>query len=86
MDRNVSLATADAVPPELSQAVARICETEGVTLAQVRSIEVNDDEIGVRIERHGGGSRLVIYPIATLVADWEEASTHEAGHWKIDRR
>ena len=67
-DRIVSLDAADAVPPELSQAIARICEAEGVTLAQVRSIQIDENEIGIRIERLGGGSRIVTYPVAILVA------------------
>ena len=66
--RNVSLDGAHAVPPELSQAIARICEAEGVTLAQVRSMQIDENEIGIRIERQGGGSRIVTYPLAILVA------------------
>ena len=44
--------------------MARICEVEGIARAQVRSIQVDDGEISVRIERPGGGSRVVIYPVA----------------------
>ena len=67
-DRKDSLDAADAVPAELSQAIARICEAEGVTLAQVRSIQIDENEIGIRIESLGGGSRIVTYPVAILVA------------------
>ena len=50
--------------PALEQALARICEAEGIAPAQVRSIQVDDGEISVRIERPGGTSRVVIYPVA----------------------
>ena len=40
-----------------------ICEVEGIALAQVRSIQVDDDEISVRIERPGGSSSIVTYPV-----------------------
>ena len=54
--------------PALRQAVARICEAEGISLAQVRSIQVVDDEIRVRIEKSDGSSRIVIYPVAIFAA------------------
>jgi hypothetical protein len=38
------------------------------TRVQVRSIQVDDGEISVRIERPGGGGRVVVYPI-TILAD-----------------
>jgi hypothetical protein len=50
--------------PALEQALARICEVEGIARAQVRSIQVDDGEISVRIERPDGSSRVVIYPVA----------------------
>ncbi|MGY2499225.1 hypothetical protein, partial [Klebsiella pneumoniae] len=52
--------------PEIDQALIRLCAAEGVTPAQVQSIEVLNDEFCVRISRQGGGSRLVIYPLALL--------------------
>ena len=69
MDKvSANLSTAGDLAPALEQALARICEVEGIAPAQVRSIQVDDDEISVRIERPGGSSRVVIYPIA-IVAD-----------------
>ena len=69
MDKvSANLSTAGDLAPVLEQALARICEVEGIAPAQVRSIQVDDDEINVRIERPGGSSRVVIYPIA-IVAD-----------------
>ena len=59
-----SLRRVGALAPALQQALARICEGEGIALAQVSSIQVDDDEISVRIERPGGGSRIVTYPVA----------------------
>jgi len=44
--------------------LARICEAEGIVPAQVRAIQVDDEEISVRIERPGGNSRVVIHPVA----------------------
>ena len=52
----------------LEQVLARICEVEGIARAQVRSIQVDDGEISVRIERPGGSSRVVIYPVAIFAA------------------
>jgi len=54
--------------PALEQALGRICEAEGIAPAQVRSIQVDDGEISVRIERPGGTSRVVIYPVAIFSA------------------
>jgi phosphoribosylpyrophosphate synthetase len=53
--------------PALEQVLARICEVEGIAPAQVRSIQVDDGEISVRIERTGGSSRVVICPVAIFV-------------------
>jgi tartrate dehydratase alpha subunit/fumarate hydratase class I-like protein len=61
--------TISDLPPGLAQALARICEAEGVAPAQVQSIAIDDDEITVRIERRGGGSRIVTYPVTMLLAD-----------------
>ena len=68
-DRTDSSQMTGALSRALVEAVVRICEAEGVALAQVRSIEVDDDEISVRIERPGGGGRIVTYPVAVLLAD-----------------
>jgi hypothetical protein len=46
--------------------LAQVCEVEGIALAQVRSIQVEDDEISVRIERPDGSGRIVIYPVTVL--------------------
>jgi hypothetical protein len=46
--------------------LAQVCEVEGIALAQVRSIQVEDDEISVRIERPDGSGRIVTYPVAVL--------------------
>ena len=54
--------------PALEQALGRICEAEGIEPAQVRSIQVDDGEISVRIERPGGTSRVAIYPVAIFAA------------------
>jgi phosphoribosylpyrophosphate synthetase len=62
--------------PALEQALARICEVEGIALAQVRSIQVDDGEISVRIERPGGSSRVVIYPLAIFAG---RSTVREAG-------
>ena len=53
---------ANDVAPSLARALARICEAEGVFLEMVRSIEVDEDEISVRIDRPTGDTRVVIYP------------------------
>ena len=55
--------------PALEQALRRICEAEGIAPAQVRSIQVDDGEISVRIEKPGGSSRVVIYPLAIFGAN-----------------
>jgi hypothetical protein len=66
--------------PALAQALARLCEVEGVALAQVRSIEVDDDEVSVCIERLGRGSRIVTYPVAVLLADAPQSWPVETGN------
>lgn len=76
-DRNFPSHTAGALAPALAQALARICEAEGVVPAQVRSIQIDDDEISVRIERLGGVSRIIIYPVAILAADGAKTSVRE---------
>jgi hypothetical protein len=68
-DRRSRSPTTDDLGSGLAQALARICEAEGVAPAQVQSIEIDDDEISVRIERRGGGSRIVTYPATVLLAD-----------------
>ena len=68
-DRSFPSPIAGDLAPTLAQALGRLCEAEGVTLAQVRSIEIDDGEISVRIERLGHGSRIVTYPVAVLLAD-----------------
>jgi len=68
-DRRSPSHTTDALAPGLAQALARICEAEGVAPTQVQSIEIDDDEISVRIERRGGGSRIVTYPVTVLLSD-----------------
>lgn len=68
-DRRSPSRTTDDLAPGLAQALARICEAEGVAPTQVQSIEIDDDEISVRIERRGGGSRIVTYPVTMLLAD-----------------
>ena len=69
--------------PALAQALARLCEVEGVALAQVRSIEVDDGEITVRIERLGRGSRIVTYPVAVLLTDPTRAWSARIGNSAI---
>jgi nanoRNase/pAp phosphatase (c-di-AMP/oligoRNAs hydrolase) len=56
--------TVGELAPALEQALAQICEVEGIAAAQVCSIQVDDHEISVRIERPDGSSRVVIYPVA----------------------
>jgi hypothetical protein len=68
-DRSFSSHPAGELAPALAQALSRLCEAEGVALAQVRSVEVDDGEISVRIERLGRGSRIVTCPVAVLLAD-----------------
>ena len=78
-DRSFTSHPAGELAPALAQALSRLCEAEGVALAQVRSIEVDDDEISVRIERPGRGCRIIICPVAALLADptksWAGASS-----------
>ena len=57
---------------QLAHALARVCKAEEIVPAQVRSIQIVDDEIIARIDRPGGRSRLVAYPIAIL-ADRESS-------------
>ena len=52
--------------PEMAQVLARVCSAEGVTPAQVQSMEIVNDELCARISRPGGGTRVVIYPLAVL--------------------
>jgi hypothetical protein len=77
-DRSFPSHIAGDFAPALAQALARLCEAEGVALAQVRSIAVDDGEISMRIERLGHGSRIVTYPVVVLLADpmksWAVAS------------
>jgi hypothetical protein len=68
-DRTLPLHTAGDLVPALAQALARLCQAEGVALAEVRSIEIDEGEISVRIERLGRCSRIVTYPVAILLAD-----------------
>jgi hypothetical protein len=68
-DRRSPSRTTDDLARGLAQALARICEAEGVAPTQVQLIEIDDDEISVRIERRGGGSRIVTYPVTVLLAD-----------------
>lgn len=78
-DRSFSSHPAGDLAPALALALARLCEAEGVALSQVRSIEVDADEISVRIERPGRGCRIVICPVAVLLSDptksWAGASS-----------
>jgi hypothetical protein len=67
-DRRSPSPTTVELSPGLAQALARICEAEGVAPTQVQLIEIDDDEISVRIERRGG-SRIVTYPVIVLLAD-----------------
>ena len=68
-DRRSPSHTTDDLAPGLAQALARICEAEGVAPTQVQSIEIDDDEISVRIERRGGRSRIVTYPVTVLLSE-----------------
>jgi hypothetical protein len=74
-DRRFPSHTAGDLAPALAHALARICEAEGVPLARVRSIQIDDGEISVRIERLGGRCRIVTYPAAVL-ADRSGAGHH----------
>ena len=68
-DRRFRSDTIDDLVPGLAQALARICEAEGVAPAQVQSIEIDDGEISGRVERRGGGSRIVTYPVTVVFAE-----------------
>ena len=74
-DRRFPSHTAGELAPALAHALARICEAEGVPLAHVRSVQIDDGEISVRIERVGGGCRIVTYP-AVVLADRSSAGHH----------
>jgi hypothetical protein len=67
----------------LANALASICEAEGIAAPQVRSIEIVDDEIVARIDRPSGRSRLVTYPIAILA---DRQSSEPQGVQKISLR
>ena len=69
MDSRVPLDANGGVTPEIARALARVCAAEGITPAQVQSVQIVNDELCVRIARAGGGSRVVIYPLAGLVSD-----------------
>jgi hypothetical protein len=77
--RSLSHAT-DELAPRLAQALARICEAEGVVPTQVQSIEIDDDEISVRIERRGGGSRIVTYPVTVVLPGAAKSGRSSAPH------
>ncbi len=66
MDLNVPLDADGGLTPEFAQALARICAAEGITPAQVQSIQIVDDEFSARIALPGGGSRVLVYPLAVL--------------------
>jgi hypothetical protein len=84
-DRRFPSPAADDLAPALAQALARLCETEGVALAQVRSIAVDDGEISVRIERPGRGCRIVTYPVAVLLADPTRSWSARTGNSSLAR-
>ena len=77
MDDNVPMGAGGELGPELAQALARICAAEGIAPAQVRSLQIVEDEVSARIERQAGSSRIVIYPLAALIADGKDTSAAE---------
>ena len=79
-DRRFPSHTNGDLAAALAQALARLCEAEGVALAQVRSIEADDGEISVRIVRLGRGSRIVTYPVVVLLADPTKSRPVETGN------
>jgi hypothetical protein len=86
MDDNLPMGAGGDLTPEFAQALARICAAEGVAPAQVRSIQIVEDEVSARIERQAGGSRLIIYPLAALIADGKDTSATDAEPQKTGRR
>ena len=54
--------------PPLLQAIAHVCEADGVNLGELRSIHFLDEEISIHFRRGDGRSRINTYPMAALRA------------------
>jgi hypothetical protein len=50
----------------LLEALGQICQADGITLAEVRSIQFGDDEVSIHLRRANGCGRINTYPVAAL--------------------
>jgi hypothetical protein len=50
----------------LLEALAHVCQADGITLAEVRSIQFGDGEVSVHLRRANGCGRINTYPVAAL--------------------
>ena len=74
-DRSFPMNPVDRLSPALRQALERLCEAEGIALAQVQSISIDEEEISAHIVRPGGHGRVITYPLTVLL-----------GHSRRDRK
>lgn len=52
----------------LLEAVARLCDAEGLTLADLRVVTFADDEIAIEIAKPDGGRRINTYPLPVVLS------------------
>jgi hypothetical protein len=50
----------------LAQVLQLICEVEGLAIAQVQTVKLEDDEVEVKVAHASGGNRILTYPLAAL--------------------
>lgn len=50
----------------LLEALAHVCQADGITLSEVRSIQFADDEVSIHLQRANGCGRINTYPVAVL--------------------
>lgn len=50
----------------LLEAIAHVCQADGVTLSELHSIHFLDEEISIQIRRGDGSCRINTYPVAAL--------------------
>jgi hypothetical protein len=50
----------------LARALQLICEVEGIAVAHVTAVKVEEDEVEVKVAHPSGGNRILTYPLAAL--------------------